>query len=231
MRNRPSGIYEREDKAIYRYRDVALAALWESRDFGEDFDQDVADAFATVAQYLASIEVDEDFIIDRDVALGFLTLPRATPADPLIDTEDGQLVRLHRGDDGRVRAVTVQRGDHRGVTSTDLRFSFRPAQDFDADQRVASATATKSNLETSDDPGVIEWEAATQRRAVGIVGDDQYQRAASLYLRAVEAGYASSRRLIVDEMGVTYNYAGVLISRARDKGFLPATTDQSKGAK
>ncbi len=194
----------------------------------EGFDPEVARAFARVAQFLDGLDAEEAaFTIERDSTLAFLT---PSNAEPLVNTEEGQLVRLRRGRDGRVVSVTVMRSDDKAVTSSDMRFPFRVVKDTDAEVRIAQSWTHRFNLEYSDSAVAKDRAEAAQEQLKGIKGDEKYQLVADLYLMAEEAGYSSTRHLIIEKMDVSDNYAGVLISRARDKGYLPKVIDKSKGS-
>lgn len=222
---------------LERYRSFARRALaTPETDFtavqfeeSENFEPEVAVAFARVAQYLADVAIpDRALNVERGAAVDFLTNPGPPHTGPITDTEEGQLVRLHRDRDGRVSAVLVMRSDTKAVTSTDMRFPFRVVKDFDAEVRIKAAWVNQFNLEHSAQPGVRARAELSQKQLDAMTGDERLQMAADIYREAKAVG-ARPRKLIADRMFVSENYAGVLISRARDKGYLPTVKEEAKG--
>lgn len=187
-----------------------------------DFDPEDAVAFGRVARLLSSLEIEDDpvFAAMRDQALTFLTPKAETFAAPIVDTDEGQIIRFGRGRDGRIKSVTVIRSDGRKVTSSDMRFPFRAASELDAETRISQSAVNRFNLE-SPDPRVVDRAKDETAYVERLAGDEKYRQAAELYSAAKAAGYPSTRRLIMDKMFVSYNYAGVLVKRAREKGYLP----------
>ena len=188
------------------------------------FDRDTLVAFTRVVRFLESLECDQPFFNhERSATINFLTREDMTGFSPTIDTGKGQLIRIERGSDAEVAAVTVLRSDGRHVTTQDLRFPFRKVKEFDAQDRFRPKFGhewKRRNLHPRTD-------ADTERELAMIdafTGDSRLKYVARLYEQARSVGKATGQH-IADELGVEPNSARQLIWRSRKRGFIPPGPD------
>lgn len=195
----------------------------EDADAWSRLDRETLVAFTRVVRFLKSLEPGGPFFNhQRSSTVSFLTGSNVTGSSPTIDTGNGQLIRIDRGSDAEVEAVTVVRSDGGHVTAQDLRFPFRAVKDFDAQERIGHRHVHELNRRF----GGVKGAADADRELAtldALAGDSRLKLVADLYEEALGVGKSTGQH-IADEMFVSQNYARQLISRARKRGFIPPVT-------
>lgn len=206
--------------------DPDFPEVWTSDGEGDGWssvDRETLVAFTRVVRFLESLEPGGPFFNHhRSSTVSFLTGSNVTGSSPTIDTGNGQLIRIDRGSDAEVEAVTVVRSDGGHVTAQDLRFPFRAVKDFDAQERIGHRAVHESNRRF----GGVKGAADADRELAtldALAGDSRLKLVADLYEEARGVGKSTGQH-IADEMFVSQNYARQLISRARKRGFIPPVT-------